>query len=94
MVRGERYGDYGEFFPSRWAGTGNSVPSNGERSVLLISKIFENNHHFCAPFVLFFIFLLGLVTFYSLFTQKICIQKTKNLIITAFGIFSRGFPVP
>jgi hypothetical protein len=37
-------------------GAGNPEPSYGERSLLLI-KIIRKNHHFCAHFVSFYIFL-------------------------------------
>ena len=66
-----RYGEFGEFCPSGRAGTGstgeffrpgragtgNPEPSYGERSVELIWKIFEKNHHFFAHFVSFYVFL-------------------------------------
>ena len=48
MVRGERYGEYGEFFPSGRAGTGNPEPSYG----VLILKIFEKKSSFMCSFSL------------------------------------------
>ena len=53
MVRGERYGEYGEFIHPERAGTGNPEPNYGERSVLLNFGNFVEKTSLFAHFISF-----------------------------------------
>jgi hypothetical protein len=95
IVQGERYGEYREFFPSGRAGTGNLEPSYEECSVLLFSKFFEKNHHFCAHCLILhlpvsFSYVLSSVYSKNMHTES---QKSNNNGFWNFSFFLRDGPV-